>query len=162
MAQRRSDAAAVGDLESTSGSGWRPNPAEPFAAKLRSTPPALRAVRVVVRAIHIPAIALVIGAWWLGHPEAAKPLAWALAGGSGVALGGLFFFQSELWFLEVRGLAVCAKVVALATLPWLTPPVGLWVLLVACFVAGVASHMPGRFRHLRVDRWLRARAGRPR
>ncbi len=134
--------------------------AAPLVATLRRTPPALRAARVVVRSIHIPAIAMVIGAWWIGAPQAAQPLAWALAVSSGVALCALFFLQSEWWFLEVRGVVILAKVGALLTLPALSYGAGLWLLLIACFVTGVSSHMPGNLRHFRVDRWLRARLRR--
>ncbi len=111
--------------------------------------------RTVTRALHIPAVALVIGAWWLGRADLGMGWPLSLSIVTGLAIGGLFFFQSIGWLLEVRGVIVILKLALLALLPHLSTTSGVWLLVSMAFVASVASHMPGRYRHFRVDHWLR-------
>ena len=115
----------------------------------------IRWSRTVTRALHIPAVALVIGAWWLEQPALALGWPLSLAVATGALIGFLFFFQSKAWLLEVRGAVVIAKVGLLALLPFLSATAGVWLLVTMAFVASVAAHMPGRYRHLRIDRWIR-------
>ncbi len=120
----------------------------------------VRFLRTLTRSLHIPAVAIVIGAWVLGQPEAAEGLPMAAAVVSGVVLGVLFFEQSVAWLLEVRGLVVLAKVAVILTLPLVAIDHAGPTLLAVAFVASVSSHMPGRLRHFRLDQWLRERPRR--
>lgn len=123
----------------------------------KRSPPLVRWVRTIVRSLHIPAIGLVLGAWWLGDMRAAQGTVMVAAALTGLGLGVLFFWQSRLWLLEVRGAVVIAKVAALSALPYLGHTAGLWLLLAVAFIASVASHMPGNWRHMRLDQALRRR-----
>jgi hypothetical protein len=87
----------------------------------------IRWSRTVTRALHIPAVALVIGAWWLEQPALALGWPLSLAVATGVLIGFLFFFQSKAWLLEVRGAVVIAKVGLLALLPFLSATAGVWL-----------------------------------
>ena len=126
-----------------------------LAPDTRRTFPGLRPVRTLTRSLHIPAFGVVIGAWWLGEPAAAG-VPWAVTVVTGAVLLGLFLFESAVFLLELRGVAVIAKLAALATLPHLSVAAGTALLVVLAVGASVASHMPGRYRHLRVDKWRRS------
>ncbi len=124
-----------------------------MAAQL-SASPIIRWGRTVTRSLHIPAVGLVMGAWWLGQVDVAQGWPLAASAVTGLVLGGLFFFQSTGWLLEVRGVAVMIKLALLACLPHLSIGGGLWLLFGVAVAASIVSHMPGRYRHFRVDHWL--------
>ena len=126
-------------------------------ATQQKTPPMIRWIRTAMRSLHIPAFGLVMGAWWLGQTEQAMGWPMTASALTGLLLGGLFFFQSQVWLLELRGVVMAVKLLALAALPHLGTEGGLWLLFVVAFIASMVSHMPGRYRHFRVDAWLRGR-----
>ncbi|GEM_PF-3156694 len=114
----------------------------------------IRWARTIVRSFHIPAVALVMGAWWLGETEWALGWPFAVALLSGLGLAALFFEQSLAWPFEVRGVVVVVKLGVLASLSYVPADVGAGLLIAVAFMASIASHMPGRHRHFRVDRAL--------
>ena len=108
--------------------------------------PHARLLSVVFRTVHLAAFGLLLGGHAFDAPPASLLPALWLTVGSGVALMGLETAASARWLLEGRGLAVLAKLALLLAVP------AAWehrvpLLLTVVVLAGITSHMPGRFRH---------------
>jgi len=105
-----------------------------------------RLLQVVLRTIHIMAMALVLGAlpYGLGFQELRVPVLMAVA--SGLALFGFDLAKSPQVLLQGSGIAVLVKLTLLGC-GHLWPAERLAWYLAATAVASVGSHMPGRWRH---------------
>jgi len=108
--------------------------------------PHARAWNVASRTIHLAAVSVLVG----GHvfdapPERLEPWLW-LAVASGAVLIAIEVYGTFDWLAQGSGLFVLAKLALLLTIPfawsWRVP-----ILFAAVALAGVGSHMPGRYRH---------------
>jgi hypothetical protein len=108
--------------------------------------PHARLLSVAFRTLHLVAFGLLLGGHAFGVPAERLVLSLWLTVGSGAFLMGLETAASARWLLEGRGLAVIAKLALLlaVTAAW-EHRVPLLFAVVA--LAGITSHMPGRFRH---------------
>jgi hypothetical protein len=122
----------------------------PVARVLLPVPPRhlahARALNVTSRTVHLAAISVLVG----GHVFAAptvqlEPWLWA-AIVSGAALIAIEVYPSFDWLAQGSGLFVLAKLALLAVVPfawsWRVP-----ILFAVVALAGIGSHMPGRYRH---------------
>lgn len=111
--------------------------------------PAHRGLGVALRTAHLVAFGVLLG----GHVFAVEPsrlvpfLIATLA--SGALLMALELASTCSWVLQGKGAGVMLKLLLLALVP------AFWeqrvaILVIVVVVAGVSSHMPSRFRH----RWL--------
>ena len=105
-----------------------------------------RAWNVAARTVHLAATGTLLGGHVFGA-AAADLLPWLwVAAVSGSALLAIEVYGSLDWLLQVGGLSVVLKVALLCVIPFAWDSrVPLLFAVVA--IAGVGSHMPGRFRH---------------
>ena len=124
--------------------------AEAGTGRQRQRPlPGARALRTTLRTAHLVAFGALYGGHLYGVP--AERLWPALL--ATVATGGAFMsleiYRTPLWLAQLRGVATLVKIalVAAVAIFW---NVRVWLLTAAIIVAGVASHMPGRYRYYSV------------
>lgn len=117
-----------------------------FPAQARRVPGA-RAISVSLRALHLAAVALLLGGHAYGAPaEALFP--WLLL----AAVTGVGLMVPEVlawglyWFALGKGVSVLAKLALLLTIPFFWEA-RVAILAAALLLAGVTSHMPARLRH---------------
>lgn len=116
-----------------------------FPSPLRDFP-AQRWVRISVRTWHLASMAALFGGVVQGFAIPDLPLAvWhtALSGGLFVALE---LYNSCVFLLQLKGLAVVLKL-ALLGAAVASPDYSTVWLVVAIVVGGISSHMPGRYRY---------------
>ncbi|MDP2876610.1 MAG: hypothetical protein Q8O00_10535 [Holophaga sp.] len=108
--------------------------------------PSARALQVLLRSIHIVAMALVLGGLAQGgtHETLWTPILVTIL--SGVLLLGLDLARGSMVISQGSGVAALFKL-ALLGLGNIFPAVRLPFYLAATFVASVGSHMPARWRH---------------
>ena len=105
-----------------------------------------RAWNVTARTVHLAATGILLGGHFFGAPAGALiPWLWT-AIASGTVMFGLELYTSFDWLTQIGGLVVVAKVAVLCVIPFA------WsarvpLLFVVVMMAGVGSHMPGKFRH---------------
>lgn len=108
--------------------------------------PHARAWNVGARTVHLAATGLLLGGHFYGAPaDALLPWLW-VAIASGAVMFGLELYTSFDWITQVGGLVVVAKLAVLCVIPFA------WsarvpLLFVVVGLAGVGSHMPGKYRH---------------
>jgi hypothetical protein len=108
--------------------------------------PHARAWNVGARTIHLAATGLLLGGHFYGV-EADTLLPWLyVAIASGAVMFAVELYSSLDWLTEVGGLSVVLKLALLCAIPFAwSARVPLLFAVVA--VAGVGSHMPGKYRH---------------
>lgn len=108
--------------------------------------PGLRALRTLVRAAHLVAVAAFYGGHVHGVP--ADRLEPALLGVvcTGAAFSLLEMARAPVWLVQVRGAAVYTKV-ALMLGAATSPPLRIPLLTLALLIGAIVSHMPGRYRY---------------
>ena len=131
-----------------------------FPAVPRSFP-GRRALRTVVRAVHILAGGVYVGGHVFAQPPAALE-AWFLAAvASGLLLLAADIHASCAVLVELRGLMVLAKLALLFCVA-LCPGYAVPLLFMVVLVGAISSHAPREFRHRLVfmrDRVVVDRAG---
>ncbi|HZD40002.1 MAG TPA: hypothetical protein VE131_04725 [Terriglobales bacterium] len=111
--------------------------------------PGARALRTTLRTAHLVAFGALYGGHLYGVP--AERLWPALL--ATVATGGAFMsleiYCTPLWLVQLRGMATLVKIALVAAVAvfW---NVRVWLLTAAIIIAGVTSHMPGRYRYYSV------------
>jgi hypothetical protein len=108
--------------------------------------PHARAWNVGARTVHLGATGVLVGGHFFGVP-ADTLLPWLYAAiASGAVMFAVELYSSFDWLTELGGLAVVLKLALLSAIPFA------WsarvpMLFVVVAVAGIGSHMPGRYRH---------------
>lgn len=118
--------------------------------------PGRRFVKIVLRGAHVLCASLCLGAYAFGAEGRGLWLAAAIV--TGIAILALDLHESAAFLLEVRGLVVLGKLVALMFLP----EGGAWLLGAIVLVSVVSSHAPGSIRHRVVLRRGRVHAAQSR
>jgi hypothetical protein len=108
--------------------------------------PYARAWNVGARTVHLAAVGILLGGHVFGvEPERLLPWLW-LAIASGGVLVAVELYSTFDWLTQGAGLFVIAKLAVLLAVPalwsWRVP-----LLFLVVGLAGVGSHMPGRYRH---------------
>ena len=108
--------------------------------------PHARAWNVGARTVHLAATGTLLGGHFFAAPaDALVPWLWT-AIVSGAVMFALELFTSFDWLTQVGGLVVLVKVAVLCVIPFAwSARVPLLFLVVV--IAGVGSHMPGKYRH---------------
>ena len=108
--------------------------------------PHARAWNVAARTVHLAVTGTLLGGHVFGaSAEALVPLLWA-AVGSGAVMFGLELYTSFDWLTQIGGLVTVTKLAVLCVIPFAwSARVPLLFVVVA--MAGVGSHMPGKYRH---------------
>jgi hypothetical protein len=129
-------------LERTTAGIWRrrlcPDPPRQFRWA--------RSAQVLLRSLHIVAMALVLGALPFGAGFEALRIPVLLTILSGLALFAIDLAGSLAVLAQGNGVAVLLKL-ALLGMGWCFPGARLPWYLAATFVASVGAHMPGDWRH---------------
>ena len=111
--------------------------------------PGRRWVSITLRSLHLLGTAGVGGGFLYGAPESAwLPYLWILAG-SGVAMAVLQSWGNPYWLVQLRGIAVLAKLALLGLLLW-TPAPALPVFVLVILISGAIAHAPGDVRYFSV------------
>jgi hypothetical protein len=117
-----------------------------FLPEPRRRLPHARAWNVGARTVHLAATGTLLG----GHVFGAAPdtlVPWLyVAIASGAVMLGVELYTSFDWLTQVGGLAVVLKLTLLCVIPFV------WsarvpILFAVVVIAGVASHMSGKYRH---------------
>ncbi len=107
---------------------------------------ALRWARILIRSLHLVALAgLAGGVFWGAEASELAPW-WTATAFSGAALAATFSTGGLGWIVELRGLSLILKLGLLALIfpfPDAAPAIFVSVIL----LAGITSHMPGRYRY---------------
>jgi hypothetical protein len=121
-----------------------------FLPEPRRRLPHARAWNVGARTIHLAATGLLLGGHFFGV-DADTLLPWLyVAIASGAVMFAVELYSSLDWLTEVGGLAVVLKLALLCAIPFAwSARVPLLFAVVA--VAGIGSHMPGKYRHYSVQ-----------
>jgi hypothetical protein len=108
--------------------------------------PGIRWVRISLRTAPLIAMGLLVGGVAAAAPQ--DSLAGALWGTllTGAAFVAIELYQSPLFLVQVKGVAVFVKI-ALLILAVEVPNVALPALIAAIVIGGISSHMPGKFRY---------------
>jgi hypothetical protein len=111
--------------------------------------PYARAWNVGSRTVHLAATGTLLGGHVFGvQADALLPWLW-VAIASGAVMLAVELYTSFDWLTQVGGLVVVLKVILLCAIPFAwTARVPLLFAVVA--IAGVGSHMPGKYRHYSV------------
>jgi hypothetical protein len=105
-----------------------------------------RAWNVGARTVHLAATGTLLGGHVFGvSPEALLPWLWAAIASGGVMLA-VELYTSLDWLTQIGGLAVVGKLALLCVIPvaWSSR---VPILFAVVAVAGIGSHMPGKYRH---------------
>lgn len=105
-----------------------------------------RGLKILLRAGHVLAAGVLTGAWLLHVPETLRAPWLHATVLSGVVLLLLDLHESAIFLLQLRGLFVLLKILALLALPWLLGGQGL-VLAALVVLSVVSSHAPSRVRY---------------
>ncbi len=117
-----------------------------FMPEPRRRLPHARAWNVGARTVHLAATGVLLGGHVFGV-EADTLQLWLYAAiASGAAMFAVELYSSFDWLAQVGGLAVLLKLALLCAIPFA------WsarvpILFVVVAVAGIGSHMPGKYRH---------------
>ncbi len=108
--------------------------------------PYARAWNVGARTVHLAATGTLLGGHVFGAaPDSLLPWLWA-AIASGAVMLAVELYTSFDWLTQVGGLAVVLKLALLCAIPFAWP-VRAPILFAVVAIAGVGSHMPGKYRH---------------
>jgi len=110
-----------------------PEPPRDFAGR--------RLLKIGLRGAHVVCASLCLGAYAFDAQERVSWLVAAIV--TGVLIVALDLHESAAFLLQVRGVIVVAKIVALAFLP----QGGAWLLAAIVLVSVVSSHAPSHVRH---------------
>ncbi len=118
--------------------------------------PWARSVQLVLRSLHIAAMALVVGGlpFGAGYQQLRGPILATLL--SGILLFAIDLARDLGMLLQGSGVAVLLKL-GLLGMGFLQPAARLPWYLAATLVASVGSHMPGAWRHFSFVTWKVAR-----
>ena len=117
-----------------------------FLPEPRRRLPHARAWNVGARTVHLGATGVLLGGHVFGADTDAL-LPWLyVAMASGAVMFAVELYSSFDWLMEVGGLAVLLKLALLCAIPFA------WsarvpILFAVVAVAGIGSHMPGKYRH---------------
>lgn len=113
-----------------------------------------RAVKIALRTVHLVGVAGIGGGFLYG----AEMDAWRgylyLTLLSGVAMMALEIWSNGIWLLQLRGMAVIVKLIALAAMT-VTPDLEAPLFLAIVVISGVIAHAPGDVRYFSIWRWRR-------
>jgi hypothetical protein len=117
-----------------------------FMPEPRRRLPHARAWNVGARTVHLAATGVLLGGHFFGV-EADTLLPWLYAAmASGAVMFAVELYSSFDWLTEIGGLAVVLKLALLCAIPFAwSARVPLLFAVVA--VAGIGSHMSGKYRH---------------
>jgi predicted alpha/beta hydrolase len=111
--------------------------------------PHARAWNVVFRTAHIAVVGTLLGGHVFGlPPDRLTGWLWASIG-TGAALMAIEAYATLDWFMQVSGLLVLLKLALLLLIP-LAWDARVPILFTVVAIAGIGSHMPGRYRHYSV------------
>lgn len=105
-----------------------------------------RWVRIGLRTAHLIAMALLVGSVAGGKAPLEAPYPFWATVATGVAFVALELFNTGVWLIQVKGLAVMVKALLLAAAA-VAPDSALGWLIASIVIGGISSHMPGRFRY---------------
>jgi hypothetical protein len=120
-----------------------------FLPEPRRRLPFARAWNVGARSVHLAATGTLLGGHVFGvGADALLPWLW-VAIASGAVMLAVELYTSFDWLAQVGGLAVVLKLAVLCAIPFAWPA-RVPLLFAVVLIAGVGSHMPGKFRHYSV------------
>jgi hypothetical protein len=109
--------------------------------------PGRRAIKVLLRAVHVLCAGILTGAYVLAAGEALRD-PWLLATiASGLLILLLDLHESGVFLLQMRGLFMIGKIAFLAALPLLDGQPD-WILATVLVASVLSSHAPSTFRHV--------------
>lgn len=111
--------------------------------------PGARALRTTLRTAHLVAFGALYGGHLYGVPADRLWPALLATVATGGAFMSLEIYCTPLWLGQLRGVATLVKIALIAAVAifW---DVRVWLLTATIIIAGVASHMPGRYRYYSV------------
>jgi hypothetical protein len=120
-----------------------------FLPEPRRRLPHARAWNVGSRTVHLAATGTLLGGHVFGVPaDTLLPWLWA-ALASGALLLALELYTSFDWLTQGGGLTLLLKLALLCAIPFAWP-VRVLILFGVVAIAGIGSHMPGKYRHYSV------------
>ncbi|EIJ36365.1 hypothetical protein Thini_3865 [Thiothrix nivea DSM 5205] len=115
-----------------------------FPSKPRSYP-GDRWVNIIVRSLHLVGVAGIGGGFLFDLPESRYLPFWHLAISTGCVLVLLYVWENGRWLLQLKGVAIMAKL-ALLVLASLLPAWRAELFAAVIVISGVIAHAPGKLR----------------
>ena len=108
-----------------------------------------RWIRISLRTWHLLSMGFLVGQTATGIPMTEQP--WALWGtvASGVLFIGMELATSFIFLIQLKGLAVLAKMLLLGAAV-ASPDNAVSFMVAAIIIGGISSHMPGAYRYYSV------------
>ncbi|MCA8977711.1 MAG: hypothetical protein KDC98_23505 [Planctomycetes bacterium] len=118
-----------------------PDPPRDFAGR--------RTLKIVLRALHVLCVGILVGAHVFATTDDER-LTWLLAAVfSGASILVLDLHESLAFLLQIRGVVLVVKILAVALLPWLGPA-RLPTLIGLVLLSVISSHAPAKVRYFLV------------
>lgn len=108
-----------------------------------------RWLNILLRSAHLIGTAGVGGGFLYQAPRESWLPYLALTVATGLALVLLEVLSNAIWLIQLRGLAILAKLAMLACVPYLDGYLA-YVLVLSVILSGIFSHAPGRVRYFSV------------
>lgn len=116
-----------------------------FPDQSRSVP-AQRWIKISLRTLHLIGTAGLGGAYLYGAAAADWQVYFWLTISTGLAMALLECWSNAIWLLQVRGIAIVTKVLALLSIS-LLEGASLPLFLLVIVISGVVAHAPGGVRY---------------
>ncbi|MDF1798364.1 MAG: hypothetical protein P1V81_04240 [Planctomycetota bacterium] len=126
-----------------------PSPRDPFALLFPARPrrlPGHRAIKILLRAMHALSAGILVGAYLLDASPAEESRWLLLTVGTGCLMLLLDLVESAAFLLQVRGVVLVVKLIAVAALG-LFGDAGGEMLAAVFLLAVVSSHAPSKVRY---------------
>lgn len=108
--------------------------------------PGKRWINISLRTLHLIGTAGIGGVYLLGFaPDGWRYFLW-LTLASGIAMVGIEVWGNGVWLVQVRGVAILAKLALLGAMP-LFPGSAAGLFTLVIIISAVGAHAPGRLRH---------------
>lgn len=108
--------------------------------------PGKRWINIGLRTLHLIGTAGIGAVYLLGTaPEGWLPFLW-LTIGSGTAMVAIEVWGNGVWLVQVRGVAILAKLALLGAMS-LFPASAAGIFTLVMVISAVGAHAPGRLRH---------------
>ncbi len=108
--------------------------------------PGKRWINISLRTLHLIGTAGIGGAYLLGSAPAEWLYFLWLTVASGIAMMAIEVWGNGVWLVQVRGVAILAKLALLGAMP-LFPDSAAAIFTLVIVVSAVGAHAPGRLRH---------------
>lgn len=105
-----------------------------------------RSLKILLRCVHLFAMAMVSAGLFLQLPQALWQPFWPVCLGSGLLLMALDIASNFFWLVQVRGVVIISKLVILS-LAFIYQEIAPYLIVLLIFMSGIIAHGPSDWRY---------------